>query len=374
MKDIWVDSIKQAKHSYLYDITEGEESKKLYNKTILKIQIEAKKRTKRFINEDNKYKRIMDIKRNEFIKNNTRITYMDNTEQAIRFLISQDFRKLFDFDCQLKQEFKSDIECLSTLVTVAVRASEKSDIEKKYTTEQGWVEVGSYSKKFGREIYQFQKKHDYAMAYIDYVRNDDAYYYFTKDLITDTKYQRRYSIIDLYEIVMGIDYYKAIQQLCILYGLKIKSVETELDKYEHNCRVINSHTLRTDYAPMYKFLGRGTIEQLNIIINIAKERVLKGDIDKEPGVIPIFYKDLTDRIYNKFSKSLNDKSISRTLGVFLGLGLIEQVSINQKVGGNTRYYRIPKYNDTLLQLATLECIALRENNITLSTYAKYKNT
>jgi len=187
-------------------------------------------------------------------------------KQARNVLLSQDLRELLGLKKQLNVFFESIIKQDITVNMVAVMPNKVQQVITNYQS-QGWT-VHRKEEKLGRTLIEMYKSNGQIKSYFTYVETKNQYLYKTID--AEKNEISSYNIIDLYEIIMKVDYYKAIEELCEIYHIKVTEIEKERALYARNRETINNIFDNKEYLTVRKELS-DLKDLLKQLINFGEE-------------------------------------------------------------------------------------------------------
>ena len=311
-----------------------------------------KVRAKEYIKSDNKYKEYIN-NNYEKLKSKICLNIKVNTlEQAIKELGKIDIRKLLNIKTILGEEFETDLDVDTGIVAFVVKS--ENDLKEKIFKLKLKNDNYTLNKyfRFGKEVVElnFLRKNKKAKIILD---NRDKTY---KMEFSDGEYF--YGIVDLYEIIMKVDYYTALRELCLLAGINIKNVNDTEKIYILNYNIINSwDKYKIQYNSMDKFIGRH-LNKLQLILDEGMKGLYKNY--KDASVFSVSLEFLANNI------GISKKTLSPIINIFTAIGLIRKVdNIKEKKTSynNITYYIIPCWTTNLLKEADNLCSRFLELNI-----------
>lgn len=222
--------------------------------------------------------------------------------------------------------------------------------------------------------------------------NKDGYRYFSKNnSITEEKEIIPLDIIDLYEIIHNVSYYKALAELCKLFKIKVEEGEWIMNqkiKYVDNLAEIENakEEMRLRYPSLYKYIKKHLylLTKMNLVaiksLCTSKESVSNSSIFFVSS--RFLEEDFAEQDITK-SHSL----LSILINMFCCLGLIEKIPFSKipqsfKNKATTQkeekrslvsFYTIPEYTTAILTEAEKRVIKLNKAKIS-ATMINVKNT
>lgn len=322
----------------------------IYNKKNSKLINKNKKRAKEYLDKDNKYRKYIEDNKAIIKKRIKCNKTVRSVKEAIDELMKVDIRKLIGLDIKLGEEFKCSLDNETGII--AFVADNKNDLNNIVSTKllentiDGDYKINEYI-RFGKNIVEIQFKKNSKIAKVQ-INNRTKEYYLTFE---DEGYS--YGIIDIYEIIMKIEYDLAIKELCNLCNIRIEEINSYTKEVLGNNRkiLLMFNNLKEDYIYVDSFIGRH-IEKFKIIFKIAEECLYKNYNN-----INIFSASLD---YMAGKMGISKKTLSPIINIFVAIGLLEKVIVdrdykNNKLYNDITYYKIPIWNNYILSIANLRC-------------------
>ncbi|HAT4163502.1 TPA: hypothetical protein I9Z77_003000 [Clostridium perfringens] len=322
----------------------------IYNKKNSKLINKNKKRAKEYLDKDNKYRKYIEDNKAIIKKRIKCNKTVRSVKEAIDELMKVDIRKLIGLDIKLGEEFKCSLDNETGII--AFVADNKNDLNNIVSTKllentiDGDYKINEYI-RFGKNIVEIQFKKNSKIAKVQ-INNRTKEYYLTFE---DEEYS--YGIIDLYEIIMRVQYDIAIKELCALCNIRIDEIELWRKGvlYKNRKILLMLNNSKDEYSYLNKFIGRH-IQRFEFIFQVAEECLYKNHNNTE-----IFSASLD---YMSGRMGISKKTLSPIINIFVAIGLLEKVAVhreneNKKLYNDITYYKIPIWNNYILSIANLRC-------------------
>ena len=322
----------------------------IYNKKNSKLINKNKKRAKEYLDKDNKYRKYIEDNKAIIKKRIKCNKTVRSVKEAIDELMKVDIRKLIGLDIKLGEEFKCSLDNEKGII--AFVADNKNNLNNIILTKilenkiDGDYKINEYI-RFGKNIVEIQFKKNSKIAKVQ-INNRTKEYYLTFE---DEEYS--YGIIDIYEIIMGVEYDVAIKELCNLCNIRIEEINSyRRDIFSNNRKkLLMLSNSKDEYSYLNKFIGRH-IQRFEFILQVAEECLYKNYNN-----IYIFSASLD---YMAGKMGISKKTLSPIINIFVAIGLLEKVEVdrynkNKKIYNDITYYKIPIWNNYILSIANLRC-------------------
>ncbi|MEG1482835.1 hypothetical protein [Clostridium sp.] len=313
-----------------------------------------KNRAKEYIKINNKYKEYIN---NNYEKLKSKICLniqVYTLEEAIKELEKIDIRKLLNIKTILGEEFETDLDVDTGIVAFIVKSED--DFEEKILKLKWENEIEDYTLnryfRFGKEVAELKFLRKNKKAKIILNNRDKTY----KMEFLDGEYS--YGIVDLYEIIMKVDYYTALRELISLTRIFVKDIDDITDNYLFNySRICFWDKYKVHYPSMNKFIERH-LNKLKILLDEGINGLYKNY--KDASIFSVSLEFLANNI------GISKKTLSPIINIFTAIGLIEKVDdIKEKRTSynNITYYRIPRWTENVLNEADYLCSKFLELNV-----------
>lgn len=285
---------------------------------------------------------------NCFKQHEIRNIEVETVEQARSILLAQDLRKMLGLKKQLNVFFEPLIAQDITVKIVAVIPHKEREVIIDYKGK-GWL-VHGRQEKLGRVLIEMYKINDQLKSCITYQEDKNQYLYKTVD--DQEKELFSYNIIDLYEIIMKVDYYTAIKELCKIYSIRISEIEKEQELYKRNREAINDIFNNKEHLMIRKELS-DLKDLLKQLINFAEETLYNRSSKKvEYNHVRYIWlnKYNLECMIHKLRRSITIDQVKRKIKRLQELGFITFVSDN--ISYPLIFY-FPEYNEVFLKALTI---------------------
>lgn len=222
------------------------------------------------------------------------------------------------------------------------------------------------------------------IASINCNKRTGKYKYFTKNRNNGITYFL--NIINLYELVFNVNYYKAITDLCKITKINIKEGQwrmSQLEIFTNNIIAIEnaSEEMKYRHPSLYKYIKNylPLLEKFNCLA-IANVRTLKETVNNDL----VFFASVR-YLQEYFNNEKDASTINRTINMFAALGLVKKVHISklpkelkqnalknkQKDKHAVTFYQIPELTTDLLIEAEKRVMKLNKNKITAANISTF---
>ncbi|OAA87790.1 hypothetical protein [Clostridium ljungdahlii] len=308
------------------------------------------KKAQQAVGTNNKYKQYF-INNKEYIKRLLAVNKDVSTVDEAMVLIRQiDFRYIFGLDVLMEKTFMCEFMYKEQCKSFAFKTEKEADkvIEKesvKYTGRE--VCISGYE-RFGMKVRELTIKGDNLEAWVSYSINKNKYLYMVGDK-TKENYCANidFDVLDLYQIFIGCDIRKVIQDLSKLLEIRITELEIIRDKYNRCKKFIKGNLTKDNFPALFELISVH-IAKLEIILDEGIEK-LYWHTKSETGMAFSMSLQYIAGIMKKSKSTINP-----VINTFALLGLIQKPNLNQvkytKWNRNEiTYFYIPEYNQELFE-------------------------
>lgn len=380
------DKIKELKEESkeTKDISE----KKRITKEIGSIIKQGIKDLKERIDKDNIYKKYIEENKEMITIKYGLNVVVDDYYDAIELLKTLDIREIFNIDVKLNVPFKSKIFLNIEKLEGGLHNTEdeaRKEIEAIEADDKKIIDFELKPNKFKKWTYNVTYIAGNKMVYINKINNKFKLFFKRNKGVDRGIEEENFDIINLYEIVMGIEFEEGdniniiIRQLCELFNIKIKYWIEQEDKYNSNISIIsNKKYMQNNYPILYAYVDN-YLYILEEVFEYGK-KYIKSIRDSFRGESVFYYsgsklhKNLEEK--HKINLTIHPKKqneLSKIINVFCILGLLTKLRIEEvpenisgKAKENKRfpnYFTVKKYTEHYFSEAEKVVIKLNENGI-----------
>ncbi|MDO5039074.1 MAG: hypothetical protein Q4E08_05085 [Clostridium sp.] len=279
---------------------------------------------------------------------------VNTLEEAIKELEKIDIRKLLNIKTILGEEFETDLDVDTGIVAFIIKSED--DLEEKILKLKWENKFEDYTLNryfnFGKEIAELKFLRNNKKAKIILNNRDKTY----KMEFLDGQYC--YGIVDLYEIIMKVDYYTALKELISLTEIFVSDIKDIASNYTFNySRICFWDKYKFYYPSADKFIGKH-LNKLKILLDEGVNDLYKNY--KDASIFSVSLEFLAKNI------GISKKTLSPIINIFTAIGLIEKIDdIKEKKTSynNITYYRIPRWTEDVLNEANYLCSKFLELNV-----------
>lgn len=319
------------------------------NKSLNSIIKDGVKKAQESIGAENIYKEYVN-KNNDYINESMAINADVNTIQEAIGLINQvDFRYIFGFDVLLGEAFECTFINKEQRLSFAFSTEIEADkaVEREIAKYHNKEIILSGYQRFGMYVREFIIKHENAEAWISYSDSRNKYLYMVgSNDIDNYVITHTFDILDLYQIFTGLEFQKAVQELCELLNIRIKELNEIRNKYIRNKELINTSLIRDKFPILYELIG-DHIVKIEAVLNEGIYKLYYHKKNNNNWVFSSSMSHLAKKMNVKSKSTVN--AVTNTL-VLLGFFTKIEFYDGEYLKGNRNkitYFYVNEFNEAL---------------------------